>query len=76
MSQRVRVNWRQRQRAADRLVRVHKVLTSQPPLCQFSRMRDCQDFQNEAAAKAAMRSRAIKHYKRCKHCWDNSVQTA
>jgi hypothetical protein len=39
-------------------------------------MRDWQDFQNEAAAKAAMRSRAIKHYKRCKHCWDNSVQTA
>ena len=76
MSQRVRVNWRQRQRAADRLVRVHKVLTSQPLLCQFSRMRDFQDFQNEPAAKTAMRSRGIQHYKRCKHCWDNSVQTA
>lgn len=71
----LRVNWRQGRIAQDKLVRVHRCTTSQPQGCQFGPMVDFKDFQNETLAKRAMGLRGFSEYKRCKHCWDNTVRT-
>ena len=69
-----RVNWRQRVRAKDRLVRVHRILQSQPPGCRFSKMaNDYDDFKSLARAISALKGRGLTEYKRCIHCWDDKV---
>lgn len=39
------------------------------------RMVDFEEFQNETLAKRVIRQRGFSEYKRCKHCWDDTVRT-
>lgn len=70
----IRVNWKQKVVASDRLIRAHKIRSSsQPESCRFRKMTEFNDFRNEEMAIREMKRRDNKKYKRCKHCWDNRI---
>ena len=69
----VRINWRQKSLAADKLVRVHKILQRQPKSCRFTAMREYKNYSDEQQAIKSMRQKGCVKYKRCYHCWDNKI---
>ena len=71
----IRVNWNQGKVASDFLVRAHQIVGRQPSVCGFLKMKgNFIDFANVNEAEHEIRNRGYGKYKRCRHCWDNTVR--
>jgi|SRR3989338_3190516 len=66
-----RVNWHQGSVASDGLIRVHKLLSNQPPKCQFEDMVDFNEYADLRTAESEIKSKGYDKYKQCAYCWDN-----
>lgn len=68
----IRVNWNQGRLASDGLLRVHRI-ENQQSACQFEEMKDFTEYIDLQTAENAIRNKGYHEYKKCAHCWDNSV---
>lgn len=63
----IRVNWNQGKAS---ILQVHRIVSSETPQCQFSKMVDFTDYATLDQAEAEMRRRNYRSYRRCGSCWD------
>jgi hypothetical protein len=75
------LSWRQRVRASDHHIRLHR-LDAEKSECRLKKMSARANFRSEAEAQKAIqqpttqlakRPLSFTEYQRCKHCWDGLV---